>query len=142
MSEALVVDASSILAAAMPDEGSAYGHALLDVVVRGRAVVPAVFWYEVRNALIVGERRGRATPASTAAFLGVLAELPIEIDTPTSSDPGVGVLDAARSHQLSVYDAAYLDLASRRGLPLATLDRALSQAAAKAGVNLFRGSAE
>ena len=96
------------------------------------AVVPGVWWYELRNALIVDERRGRLSAEDTRATLADLGEMNIrsdnQHDTPT-------VLDLSRRHELSVYDAAYLEVALRRNLPLASLDRRLGQAATASGAN-------
>ena len=85
------------------------------------AVVPGIWWYELRNALVVNERRGRIGAEDVRASLADLAEMRISLDT--DHDGGV-VLDLARRHGLSVYDAAYLEVAARRGLPIASLDLA------------------
>jgi predicted nucleic acid-binding protein len=96
--------------------------------------VPGVWWFEVRNSLVVNERRGRLSETETAAFLRNLAQLSIHIDR----DPAeASVLSLARQHRLTVYDAAYLELAQREGLALATLDTALRQAASAIGVPLL-----
>lgn len=90
-------------------------------------------WYcfELRNILVVNERRGRIDAAGTASFLTDLDQLPIRIDrTPGST----AIVTLARTHRLTVYDAAYLELARRHGLPLATLDNQLLAAALKDGV--------
>lgn len=90
------------------------------------AFAPEIWWYEVRNVLISAERRGRATEARSAAFLRALSRLPITVD----HDPEqTVVLGLARRHGLTVYDAAYLELALRLRLPLATFDTALARAA-------------
>jgi predicted nucleic acid-binding protein len=99
------------------------------------AITPALWWFELRNVLVVNERRGRITEAGTAAFLRTVARLPIATDrTPVEDD----VLALARRHRLTVYDAAYLELARRLAAPLATLDAALATAAAAEGVTLDR----
>jgi predicted nucleic acid-binding protein len=90
-------------------------------------VVPGLWWFEVRNILIVNERRRRITESDTAAFLLSLSRLRIRVDRVPDEN---GVLRLARAHRLSVYDAAYLELAHREGLPLATLDADLQKAAA------------
>jgi predicted nucleic acid-binding protein len=97
------------------------------------AVVPSLWWFEVRNILVVNERRRRIAESDTAAFLLNLSRLRIRIDRlPDES----AVLRLARTRRLSVYDAAYLELAQREGLPLATLDADLNKAAAAEGVVL------
>src|SRR5262249_29224566 len=98
------------------------------------AVAPSLFFFEVRNALAVGERRGRVTPQGSADFLRRLAELPIRF-APLLNDDALMTL--ARKRNLAVYDAASLDLAKREALPLATLDRGLEKAAVAEGVALF-----
>jgi predicted nucleic acid-binding protein len=101
-------------------------------------VVPGLWWFEVRNILIVNERRRRITESDTAAFLLSLSRLRIRLDRVPGEN---GVLRLARAHRLSVYDAAYLELAQREGLPLATLDADLRKAAADEGVALVSGGA-
>jgi predicted nucleic acid-binding protein len=98
------------------------------------AIVPAHWWFEVRNTLIVNERRKRLSDTETASFLHVLSYLPIGRDlTPNES----AVLRMARAHNLTVYDAAYLELAERQGIALATLDADLVRAARTAGIALI-----
>jgi predicted nucleic acid-binding protein len=101
------------------------------------AVVPAVWWFEVRNLLLTGERVGRMHPAGTAEFLADLERLSIRIDRAPVSD---AVLALARGHRLTIYDAAYLELARRIGVPLATLDQQLAHAARAAQVPLLEES--
>ena len=97
-------------------------------------VVPGLWWYELRNVLILGERRSRLTEQQTARFLRSIARLSIAVD----DDPGeIEVLALARRHRLTVYDAAYLELAVREALPLATLDAALARAARAEGSTLI-----
>ncbi len=93
---------------------------------------------EVANALLVGERRSRATEANVTTFLRLLAALPIALDDDTASRAWQQSLHLARSHRLPVYDAAYLELALRQGLPLATLDNRLAAAATLAGVPAYK----
>jgi predicted nucleic acid-binding protein len=90
------------------------------------AIVPALWWYELRNVLVLGERRGRLTERDTARFLRNMSRLAISMD---SSPSELQVLTLARRHRLTVYDAAYLELAQRQALPLATLDGELATAA-------------
>ncbi|MGH6913595.1 MAG: type II toxin-antitoxin system VapC family toxin, partial [Geminicoccales bacterium] len=91
-------------------------------------------WSEVRNLLVMNERRGRLDAAGTAKFLIDLGELPIQIDREPDSGTTLGL---ARAHRLTCYDAAYLELALRRAAPLATLDRRLAAAARTAAVPLL-----
>ena len=90
------------------------------------AVVPSLWWFEIRNILVVNERRNRITESDTGVFLRDLAGMRIRVDR----QPEEGVLlKLARTHCLSVYDASYLELALREAIPLATLDAELTAAA-------------
>ncbi len=121
-----VLDASIALAWAFADEDDPRARAALARIRTDEALVPSIWWFEIRNTLVVNERRGRQTEADTAAFLRTLARLAVTIDR----QPGEAeVLALARRHRLSVYDAAYLELAQRDSVPLATLDRKLVGAA-------------
>ncbi|MCB9959484.1 MAG: type II toxin-antitoxin system VapC family toxin [Rhodospirillaceae bacterium] len=93
---------------------------------------PMLWWYEVHNALVMKERRGLLFPAAADAFMDLLAGLGVELDT---APDRAGVVRLARAHRLSVYDAAYLELAQRRALALASLDRSLLAAAKAEGVS-------
>jgi predicted nucleic acid-binding protein len=126
-----VLDASVAAAWFFADEEDATATLAAFRLAEDTALVPALFWFEIRNILVVGERRGRAIVADTARFLARLGGLPVEEDgSPSSAD----LLALARAHALSAYDAAYLELARRRAVPLATLDRRLAAAAAAEGI--------
>lgn len=131
---AFVLDGSVALAWFFEDELDAYAERVEDSLPRATIVVPSLWFLEVANALLAGERRKRTTGAKVARFLGLLAELPLVVDEQVSERAFGDVLALARAHGLSAYDAAYLELAVRRGLPLATLDGQLIAAAATAGV--------
>ena len=103
-------------------------------VVEYGAVVPGIWWYELRNALVMNERRGRLSAADTAATLADLRQLRISLDQ--AHDRSV-VVALARVHDLSVYDAAYLEVALRRTLAIASLDKRLLQAAAALKITIF-----
>jgi predicted nucleic acid-binding protein len=130
----LVVDASIAAAWALPDESSPVADAALSSTVDSGASAPVVFVYEFRNLLLSNERRARIGPVEVEAALLRMADLDVEIDA--AGDPD-DVLALARRTGLTVYDAAYLELALRRDLPLATLDRRLADAATAAGARLF-----
>lgn len=130
----IIPDTSAILGQAYDDEDAAYAEAVIQHIAADLAVVPTLFWFEIRNALLMGERRGRITADQTAAFLADLGVLPFEIDDQPRE---AGVLGLARRYRLTVYDAAYLELAQRRDLELATLDDAVRRAANDAGVRVF-----
>jgi predicted nucleic acid-binding protein len=127
----LVIDSSVASAWALPDEESELAVVALRRLETDMAVVPALFWLEVRNTVIVSERRGRLDVAATTRFLTRRGAFSVLVDAEPVEN---AVLDLARRHGLTVYDAAYLELAQRRGLPLATLDRRLAAAALAAGV--------
>jgi predicted nucleic acid-binding protein len=128
----LVVDASILVAWAF-DEVNAVASEARERMRREAAAVPALWWFEVLNALIQGERRGRFTELGTARFLRDISRLVINVDRIPSEH---AVLTLARRHRLTVYDAAYLELALREALLLATLDEALVAAARAEGVPL------
>jgi len=121
-----VVDASVAACWFMPDERHPVAEAAYRRIARDSAVAPVLWWYELRNMLIINERRGRLNSNKTAGVLHLLKELPVAIDFDLKED---AVMQLARRHRLTVYDAAYLELAQRGNHPLATLDGALSAAA-------------
>jgi predicted nucleic acid-binding protein len=133
----LIMDATVTLAWAFEDESNPYTDAVLESLADGQACVPAIWPLEVGNALLVAERRGRITQAATVQFLALLGQLPIMVETERPERMLGEILALAREHGLSTYDATYLYLAMRRGLPLATMNELLRQAASKAGVPLF-----
>ncbi len=102
-----------------------------------RAVVPTIWPLEAANATIVGERRKRLDEARSRRFFVLLGALPIIVDEETGNRAFGDIVQLARAYQLSAYDAAYLELAIHRGLPLACLDGKLKTGAAAAGVVLF-----
>jgi predicted nucleic acid-binding protein len=99
--------------------------------------VPNLWHLEIANILISGERRGRCTPADVVAWFGFLGGLPITADDQPSTAAWAETTRLARTHNLSAYDAAYLELALRLAIPLATLDQRLGTAAHAAGVARF-----
>ncbi len=131
---AFVLDASVAAGWALADEPSPLAelaaHRLKDEI----ALAPRIWWYEVRNLLVINERRQRITASESAAFLELLASHPIQIDAVDDEEANFRF---ARRYRLSFYDAAHLALAAREGLPLATLDTALQSAAVSAGVALL-----
>ena len=127
----LVLDSSVTLAWIYTEQISAGVTRALDLVSREGAWVPSLWRLEVANVLQMGVRRGRHSAAFRNATLADLALLPINIDPDTDAHAWGATLRLAERHRLTLYDAAYLELAKRRGLPLATLDMEL-RAAAKA----------
>jgi predicted nucleic acid-binding protein len=132
-----VIDASVTLAWCFADEASAETDAVLDRLERETALAPAHWPLEVANALRTAERRGRLDATDLPRLRALLAALPIEIAPVELATAMGGVLEAARTYDLSAYDAAYLDLAAARAVPLATIDGRLRAACARAGVDLL-----
>ena len=135
----LVVDASVALAWALPDESSPYADAVLAVVEQDGLRVPELWARELANGLAVAYLRKRITSADESAFLLALSYLSIDVE---ESVPAVTAVRngtaAAMRHGLTAYDAAYVDLAVRENLTLATLDTAMRKAAEAAGVKIFQ----
>ncbi len=120
------------------DEVNAYSEAVLDRLRETEAVVPAIWPLEVANVLLLAERRRRLTEAQTAHFIQLLKALPIRVEESDITRVLGSVLAIGRSHGLSAYDAAYLDVGARQGLPLATQDARLRTAATRAGVTILQ----
>ncbi len=119
---AFVLDASVTLCWAFEDENDSAAEVAYGLLQTDSAVVPGVWWFEVRNSLLMSERRGRSTEEDTRVFLRLLGRLPVLIDRLGGEAEVMGL---ARKHGLTVYDAAYLELAVRRKSPLASLDKKL-----------------
>ena len=136
----LVLDASVALAWCFDNEATTATDLVLERLATETAKVPAIWPVEVANALAVSERRRRLTPARTAEFIALLETLVIEVDEEGSPRALGPVLDLARAQRLSAYDAAYLELAMRLGVPLASKDADLCDAAERLGVTVVRGA--
>jgi predicted nucleic acid-binding protein len=133
----LVLDASIAVSWCFSNEHSRLAESILDLLAAGTEMLaPAIWPFEVANALLAGERRKRISPAQVTALLQRISKLPIVIEPIDSARAFEQVLAVARQHELTEYDAAYLELALREGLPLATLDMKLRQVAQSAGVAL------
>ena len=130
----MVVDASVTISWYLADEASATIQSILQRLGESEAIAPVLWWFEIRNVLLVNERRARLDAPQTAAILAHLARLPIALDRDPAGD---AVLALARAHRLTFYDATYLELALRRAAPLATLDRRLAAAARTVAVPLL-----
>ena len=132
----IVIDASVAIAWCFADEVTPESDAVLDRVKAEGARVPSLWHLEVANVLRQAERRGRISASDTSQRLEVLALLPINTDPETQSRAWGQILALARAHTLTVYDAAYLELAARLGLPLASKDRELLKAGQICGVTI------
>ena len=132
-----VVDASVTLAWCFEDELSQHADHVLDRLTGEDAVAPSIWPLEVANGLRSAERRNRLAAGELPGLRQLLTALPIRVE-PASLDGALSeVLETARALDLTAYDAAYLDLAVRRGLPLATIDERLRDAAGRAGIELL-----
>ncbi|MCP5265623.1 MAG: type II toxin-antitoxin system VapC family toxin [Burkholderiaceae bacterium] len=130
----LVLDSSIALAWCFEDERVPAAVTVLERVVDSGAIAPASWPLEVLNALAMTQRRQRLGAAQRLELTDLLRELPIKLDTETPTQAWGATARLAELHQLTVYDAAYLELAQRLRLPLGTLDRALASAALASGV--------
>ncbi len=131
-----VLDASYALAMILPDENSPADE-VMAIIVNGGALVPAHWPTEIVNACVTAVRRGRFTKSEIMRALGDLTALDVEISPADTLERSLAVIDLAIRHGLSVYDAAYLELAVRRKLPLATNDKQLADAARASGLSLI-----
>jgi predicted nucleic acid-binding protein len=128
-----VLDASIAACWYFEDEHDMRADVALQMLDSDSALAPVQWWFEVRNVVVLGERRRRASEQYTAEFLNYLHKLPIELAAlPDQAD----VFALARRHRLTFYDASYLELAKRERLALATLDNELVAAARVEGVAL------
>jgi predicted nucleic acid-binding protein len=131
----LVIDPSVALAWLLTDESTSDATTIRHALENGaEAWIPAHWWLEVGNGLLMAERRGRITGEGVVEALSLMQSLPFEEDEETAEQVPVRTLALARTYELTIYDAAYLELAQRRGAALATFDAQLFTAAAKEGV--------
>jgi predicted nucleic acid-binding protein len=121
----------------MPDEHDAGSEQLLDLVTDEGALVPSLWPLEIANALLFGVRRNRVSRTHCERALKSLVRLPIEIDTETTGRAWGPTFELAVRFGLTIYDATYLELAQRRELPLASLDRKLRAASRALGLSLL-----
>jgi predicted nucleic acid-binding protein len=133
---AFVLDASMAASWCFRDETTPHNQSVLQALRASYAEVPALWLVEIANVLAINERKGRITPAISAAFLEILAGLDIRVESGGPAIGGQVLLPLTRRYGLTAYDSAYLELAKRRGLPLATLDKDLIRAAPLEGVML------
>jgi predicted nucleic acid-binding protein len=133
----LILDSSATLAWVYREETTNAIQAVFSRLTENGAWVPGIWRLEVANVLEMGVRRGRHDAGFRDATLADLALLPIRLDPETDQHAWSTTVRLAERYRLTLYDAAYLELAERRALPLATLDRELRQAAKAAGVMLL-----
>lgn len=133
----LVVDASAIGAYLLPDEDSELLPGLTDALMEQLLVVPPHWHFEIANLALVSVRRQRLPEAELPQLAESLRGLRVEVDPIGGTDAWDSVMDLALAHGLTIHDSAYLALAKRRLLPLATLDRRLMEAARAERLELF-----
>lgn len=132
-----VLDCSVAISWCLQDEDNAYANAILNIVSgANQAIVPAFFWLEISNVMWVAERRNRNTREQNDTAITILQDLPIIVDSISVTETITSTLNLARQYNLAVYDAAYLELAIREGLLLATIDERLVNTAKSLGIFL------
>jgi predicted nucleic acid-binding protein len=136
----LVLDASVALSWCFKNEATEAADRVLERLAAGTASVPAIWHVEIANVLAFSERRRRITPARSTEFIAMLETLVIVVDEETPSRALGHVLELAREERLTAYDAAYLELAMRLGIPLASKDGDLCDAAERVGVSVLRAA--
>ena len=139
MSEDFVIDNSVVMTWCFKDETSQYADAILDSLEIVTGFVPSIWPLEVGNVLLVAERNRRLSEADSTRFISLLTELPIIVEQEPPERMIKEIFALARKHRLSSYDASYLDLAMRKGLPIATLDKNLIAAAKRSKVPIVSG---
>ncbi len=136
--EAAVLDTSITMAWCFEDEATPYTEEMLNWCAAGTAIHVASIWpLEVTNVLLNAQRKGRVTEKRIQEFLEILLKLPIHIDQVLMKRAVYDIRKLAQSHRLTSYDGAYLELALREDLPLASLDDDLKKAAVASGVRLI-----
>lgn len=137
MSSRFVIDNSVVMTWCFIDEVNAYADSILEKLSQAEAVVPSIWSLEVVNVLLVAERRNRLREIDSVRFLSLLSQLPIHVEQAWPERSANELLALGRANDLSSYDASYLDVAMRHGLPIATLDRKLAEAARRVGVPIL-----
>jgi predicted nucleic acid-binding protein len=132
-----VVDNSVVMAWCFDDESSRYTDAVLDSLKESAAYVPSIWPLEVANVLLVAQKRGRLSRAKSILFMNMLNALPISMEIENRMRIFGEVFSLGSDLGITAYDASYLDLAMRKGIPIATLDTSLRKAAKKCSVPIF-----
>lgn len=135
-----VLDCSVAISWCLVDENNDYANSILAMMPDCEAFVPAIWSLEIANVLLVAERRNRMTTEQSEEAITLLQSLLIQVDTVTEAKALSTIFRLGRQEALASYDAAYLELALRLGLPLATIDTRLAEAATRCSVNIIRNS--
>lgn len=128
----IIIDSSIVIANTMPDENNHYADLVLQKLAEDKlqAIVPAVFYLECTNVLLMAERSKRINRAERLEYLNMIAQLPLDVDHVAANAEGItDIANIAEEYNLTSYDAAYLELAKRKNCPIATLDKKLGNAA-------------
>ncbi len=139
MGESFVVDNSVVMSWCFKDETNQYADAILDCLSDATAFVPSIWPLEVVNLLLVAERKKRLSEADSVRFITLLSQLPIIVEHERPERMMKDLLALGRSNNLSSYDASYLDLSMRKGIPIATLDTRLITASKKTNIPILMG---
>ncbi len=137
MKPSFIIDCSITMAWCFADEATSEASEIQDRLATEAAVVPSLWFLEVANVLVMAEKRQRISADDSSEFLSLLSGLDIEEDTESSVRAFNELLPLCRDHGLTSYDAAYLDLALRKQVPLASLDDQLRQAAKALGLTVL-----
>jgi len=132
-----IMDCSIAAALGLPDESSSIADSFLSQMKSNETWVPSPWWHEIGNVLVTARRRDRLSDNDATRLIQLYGDLPIQTDLASGFDWMERVHHLCITYDLSVYDAAYLELAERKQAGLATLDTGLSQAANACGVELF-----
>ena len=132
-----VLDCSLTMSWFFPDEITEYSESIMDALLNGEAVVPHIWFYEVTNTLQVGERKKRLQRSESIGILERLQQLSIILDNTKTNTIMPELLSLAGKYKLSAYDAAYIELSLRLGLPLATCDKQMAESAIAEGIKLM-----
>jgi predicted nucleic acid-binding protein len=142
VNRSFVADASVAIAWVHPAQATSETEAMLDRLIAGDSlVVPALWPLEVANALTILRRRRKLTADEARNAIEIIRELPVVIDHEAATIAFTRLADLASEHELTVYDATYIELAARRQLPLASNDLRMKQAAIRSGVDLWQRTA-
>lgn len=137
MAKHFVLDNSIVMSWCFKDETNDYAEIVLNRLTKATAVVPSIWPLEVVNVLLVAERQKRLSKSDSIRFITLLSQLPIVVEYERPEMMMKELLSLARANGLSSYDASYLDLAMRNGVPIATLDTNLINAAKKSDVPIL-----
>jgi len=133
-----VLDCSITMSWLFEDESSSYADAVRDLLIESECLAPAIWLLEVINALLVAQRRRRLSKSDALKFLEFLFTLPIRVVEIDGRQTAFSIHQVAHDHQLSAYDAAYLEIARQESVPLATMDGPLAKAAQRASIPLLK----